>query len=324
MTTQNLTKLETIEHFLSIFETGQQHTPVFLDPLMASNIVIKFNYSNQRPVNAKKVSRYAAFIKNGSFRENTSIDFCVLDGEPHLVNGQHTLMAISESKVPFPITFNIHYVHTIKDIEKIYSTFDPAGAARTLNQVLGNIGNEIGITKKHDLRALGVAVKHIYADFANGNCIDTAKAHDLADHEIVKDLMREWAVEARHFFSDVNSGGQAADVFLRGAIVAVGLITYKYQPKMAIDFWKQAAMDDGLRKKDPRKTFFNWCQRNTTKNKQFVQHRAAIAAWNAFFEGKALTKIYTTPEKSAVILGTPIDLRRTMSQETQKEFDIGD
>lgn len=304
-------KLESIDHFLKICDGNERQFALLVQPEDALTLSIKYNYSEQRKLDDAKVRRYASFIKNKTFRARTSIDFCVINGEPHLVNGQHTLRAIHQSKEPFEIAFNLHHVKTLKDIEEIYSTFDPGGSVRTLNQVFGNIQNELGLTKKHETNALGVAVKYIHSGFNPGNPEDPSKEFDLLNHELVKNLMREWGGEARQFFSAISSGGVAAKVMLRGAIVAVGLITYRYQPEKAEQFWREAAMDDGLKKKDPRKTFFNWCQQNTTAGKQQIQHRAAIACWNAFFEGKELSGVYTSPERSAIILGTPIDLRRS-------------
>lgn len=292
------------------FQKGDRHLAANAEitPDVAVNLVTKYNYENQRPPSKKHVMVLAETMRRGEFREFTSIDFAVLDGIPHLINGQHTLHAISVAKKPIWLSIHLHRVSSKQEIEDRYSKYD-IGRTRSLRDVMGDIGEELGLTVK-ERDALAVAVGWINGGFRpySGND-DAIRIYEAKNFELKKSMMREWAREASAFFGCINPApGFNKALFYRGAVLAVALITLRHSKEKALEFWSGSAIDDGLRNGDPRKALINWLRNNPVGKTQTMQHRAAIACWNAWFKEKNLTKVYPDTGASLNILGTPIEI----------------
>ena len=280
-----------------------------MTPSFAIHIVAKHNYVNQRPCSKNHVAVLAEAMKRGEFREYTGIDFAVLNGEPHLINGQHTLNAISASGKPIWLSINFHKVKEDKEIERLYSKYD-IGRTRSIQDVMGNIGEELGLAKKAR-DSLAVAVNWInlgFRPYSWGD--DIVRSYESKDLELKKSLMREWAKEANTFFEAI---GDAAPfnkaLFYRGQVLAVALVTLRACKDKAYPFWYGTAQDDGLRNGDPRKALINWLRNNPVGKNQSMQHRAAIACWNAWFNDRQLTRVYPDTDASLNILGTSIEIK---------------
>lgn len=290
--------------------TGQRHqvADIHVCPGQAIEAATQYNYVNQRQYSRQHVLVLAEAMKRGEFREYTPIDFAVLDGVPHLVNGQHTLRAISHAGSPFWLSVHFHRVEDVSEIDALYSKYD-IGKTRNIRDALHGIGDELGLTVK-EREGLATAVNFINMGFRiySGND-DPVRIFEAKDFEVKKRLMREWAEEAKLVFAEIAPApGFNKQLFLRGAILAVALVTMRYQPDLAKPFWSGAAIDDGLRNGDPRKAFVNWLRNNKVGTSMRFQHRAAIASWNAWFSGRTLSKVYPATEAALKIAGTAIEI----------------
>lgn len=289
---------------------GDRHLAVNaqITPEVATNIVTNYNYENQCPYSKSHVLVLAEAMRRGEFREFTSIDFAVLDGVPHLINGQHTLRAIAAAKRPVWLSIHMHKVGAMHDVESLYSKYD-IGRTRSLRDTMGSIGEDLGLSVK-ERDALAVAVGWINLGFrmysSNG---DPVRIYEAKDFELKKSLMRDWSEEATELFSCIDPApGFNKLLFYRGAVLAVALVTMRYSKEKAIEFWSGAAIDDGLRNGDPRKALISWLRNNAVAKAQKMQHRAAIASWNSWIKEKSLTKVYPDTGASLKILGTPIEI----------------
>jgi hypothetical protein len=83
----------------------------------------------------------------------------------------------------------------------------------------------------------------------------------------------------------------------------------KHSPAQAYEFWEGIALDDGLRRGDPRKTFLIYIDNNDFKSRRNGVMVAGIP-WNHFYTGEKLAQIKLTDATQIKILGTPLDGRR--------------
>lgn len=291
--------------------TNERHIAINAEitPDVAVNIVTQYNYENQRPNSKSHVLVLAEAMRRGEFREFTSIDFAVLDGVPHLINGQHTLRAVSAAKKPIWLSIHLHKVDSTQAIEALYSKYD-IGRTRSLRDAMGVIGEELGLSVK-ERDALAVAVGWLNLGFRPyaGND-DPIRIYEAKDFELKKSLMRDWADEATAFFGCIDQApGFNKALFYRGAVSAVALVTFRHSKEKAVEFWSGAAIDDGLRNGDPRKALINWLRNNPAAKSIGKQHRAAIACWNAWSKNRTLDKVYPNTEGALKILGTPIEIK---------------
>jgi hypothetical protein len=97
---------------------------------------------------------------------------------------------------------------------------------------------------------------------------------------------------------------------MNGGVAAVALATFKFQPIAAAEFWSGVALNDGLKKGDPRQTLHMHLYANKIAGAGGLVNRAAFApatAWNAFFEGRELHIIKHYEGRKIKIAGTYFD-----------------
>ena len=291
-------------------ELRHQSFNALITPVTAKLIIDNYNYAHQRPLNHQHLHRLAEAMRRDEFREFTPIDFVIKDKKPVLVNGQHTLNAVIVSNKGIWLSVCMHDVKNDSKIEALYSKYD-MGRKRGLRDITSALPGEFSLPKR-EIDCLGVAVGVIHRNFAliHGR-MDVSLNYEMRDFEFIKSLMREWKEEAVLFFS-LMKGTPNRSLFERGPVLAVALITLRHKKDMAIDFWRGAAMDDGLRIGDPRKTAIKWLQDHSSASAVGVQHKVAIKCWNNWCEEKKITKIY--PEAGPFplkIFGTDIEIKNT-------------
>lgn len=291
---------------------------VYISPEAALDWVSKHNHVNQRRLSTLHVAEMAEAIRRGQFRQYTNISFAILNGEPLLVNGQHTLNAIYLSQLPIWLSVEFINVSDEKEVSELYSLYDN-GRLRSFADNMGDIGTELELKTMRERNSLGAAVNMLNLDFANFNRNHSAViAFESKSSELKKNLMRQWGVEARLYF-DAIRGATVANkaAFYRSAVVAVALVTIRDQGEAALNFWREAAYDSGMMTSDPRKELANWLRSNPTTKSQRTQHIAAINCWNAWFvagprkikQAKIVPKGVTGSSQITIQLTHPFTIR---------------
>jgi len=285
-------------------QAGKKHLTVdaVISPDYAWHMVTKYNYSKQREPSLKHAGALSEAIRRDAFRSYTSIEFAVLNEIPQLINGQHTLRAIAGAGKPVPLCIHFHLVSTEQEIENLYSLYDN-GRLRRMRDVSGNIGEELGLSvKERDAYAVAVSVINFGFTPSSGND-SPIKIFEAKDFEFRKKLMREYATEAKAVFAAINDGpAYNVKLFLRGQIIAVAIQTFRVNSAKAIDFWRGASMDDGLKAGDPRKALITWLRNESTTQRK-SQWRAAVACWNAWYDDRQLSRVFTATESATKIKG---------------------
>lgn len=287
-------------------EPSEKHRSfaIVVPPKEAQFWIDNFNYYLQRKFKPRLAALYVECMRLGTFRENTTISFAVLDGRPILVNGQHTLSAVSTFGKSVLLQVELRRVYSDSEVDQLYSTFDIGGLRTTLDAI-GGMDAELGL-KKEEAGKLSAAVKLITLGLKTRNGRVSVKLErDIKDHEFVKAAMRSWKAEANSYFDAIRSASRLdRNMFMRADVVATALVSYRFQPDVASKFWGIAANDDGLRKFDPRKTLGSWLRENsTTGTKVNDQHKACIACWNAFFTNRELAKVFTATTSATRLMG---------------------
>ena len=90
-------------------------------------------------------------MRLGTFRENTTISFAVLDGRPILVNGQHTLSAVSTFGKSVLLQVELRRVYSDSEVDQLYSTFDIGGLRTTLDAI-GLLAQKVALQHRQRYR----------------------------------------------------------------------------------------------------------------------------------------------------------------------------
>jgi hypothetical protein len=269
---------------------------IIVTPAMARQWLDEHNYVGQRHCRARHVTRLAAALEAGRFRERTTvIQFVALEDEYHLVDGQHTLEAIFKSGRSIPLTVIRERVTAISELRKIYSTFN-RDLPRRPNEILAGLG----LASRFHMRSTDIDLYYRSLRWVLGEFRIPSQATDIviaSDVGFVAAAMAEprWLTAANLAF-DVIAG--AATSYLRRAMrrhdaLAIMIATLTDDvadlPK-ARGIWQAVAADDGLRQGDPRKAIVNLLMQRGSGDARFhlLQLRSLATGYNAAYTGRRL------------------------------------
>lgn len=289
---------------------------VMVTPTHARALRESAHYGRQRPINDSHVRRLATEMTEGRFVGGTPVHICVLGlgGQSFIVNGNHTLEAVIESKVTIPLSFLYTTVESEAEVATIYANHD-IGRARIWADAIRASGlfGEMDASQQF-VSQFASALVPIQLGFkevvlrGTGRNASSEKLHNQArSRELRMQMMREYAHQADYFFLATHHARTKIQTMMRRAVVfAVALETFRYQPSTATEFWEGVAKDDGLRRSDPRKLLLSYLAESTANDpSKALQVRAVASAWNAYFDKREVTLLRSSLEHPFVLHGTP-------------------
>lgn len=283
---------------------------ITIHPGIASRILTEANFPDQRKITEDRLYAAKHSITNGTWNPYHTIHFVLLaDGAFWLVNGQTRMTAIAETGMPQKVGVVVQPVADEHEAREIYTQFDKAAGIRTSQQLL----NAAGIARDLDLpkqltnylySAMGIIANDM--QIPKGSSIDE-KSVAARNMENRMAAIGEWKTEAHVYAAAIEDAGK--DVrrqLMRAGTLAVALVTFRYQPERAAEFWVRVADGANLKKNDPRLTLArDLPSRNTGIGISNHSIQQAALAWNAYMENRELKIIKCIPEWRMYIAGTP-------------------
>lgn len=284
---------------------------VMCGPEQARSLRESCNFEgHQRDINDMNVERLASEMARGYFVAGTAVTFCVLPNKSMLlVNGNHTLEAISKSGVTLPLVFIYIKADDRESAGRIYARFDIHKARTWMDAARAvGIGDKPYVDKA--LAAMGFILAGFRSDSRNGLARYSRDARF--------GLLKEYD-EALAMMTQIVNNGVASirKLVIRQPVLAVALYTIKYRPSSAVKFWTDLVADDGLATTDPRKTLLRFLQattHNTIREKTEMTNGTAIA-WNAYMKGNPLQLIRPNALKTFRLYGTPLGMGEAYDEE---------
>lgn len=268
---------------------------------------LTFNFDRQRPINELSVRQLAEAMRRNTFTTNT-IKFAVFGDRRVLINGQHTLTAIMRSGKTLVLPVQDMAVSSEDDIGNLYYHEDIQRRRSFADSIRAVAGEDRFNLTRTQIKQVGAALKWIRAGFGVSR-----SEYAMTFQDDLLEWIPNWSWECRQLYRAITPcDGDARNMIIQQASMSIALITFRYQPEKANEFWRQVAQDDGLRSGDPRKTIHRFLR--TTKRASMSAARVdprrisrRIAhAWNAFCEGRDLQiSQVQDPTKLLIIAGTP-------------------
>jgi len=259
----------------------------------------------QREIRDRNVRRLGLEMEKGRFIQGTPVFFCVLpDGTQYIVNGNHTLEAVSYSGKPQTLVFIFLQVDTFAEAAAVYTSFD-VHKARTWTDALRATGkDQMPLASR-----VASAVKLIMSDFKYSP--ENVEANSSRASRF--DAMDEYETAAG-MLQDAIKGAPNLNqrIILRSAVMAVALETIRYQPSNGFEFWHAVAQDEGLVSGDARKALLRWLLSHPASkgSATYLMSRACAHAWNAWWKNQSITVLRPSSAGKIVLLGTPWDGKR--------------
>ncbi len=280
--------------------------PTKVTPELAKTLLDKFNYERNRSLAKYHVLELEELMKSDKWIEGHTITFVNMKGQIILVDGQHRLMAVAMQDKPHFFNFSIIPVKNLNEVHEAYCSFDVAIRKRSVSDVLNsaNFQEETGLAKTVS-RKLVAAAYLAENRLRRVHYTEDVKQRD-ASYRL--EIALKWADVARKYEMALNE----ADHYLKpkllsDGIFAVALLTYRWQERIAKQFWEGVTYSGGQSNADPRRTFERDLRnRNLQTNTRSLGEKIAARAWNAFFDRRPLKIIKVYPESGVELRGVGI------------------
>ncbi len=280
-------------------------------------------YDHQRKLRKHHVSFLANEMRNGRFMPTAEIHLMFRNGEPSMVNGQHTCAAIVEYGKPVAVTMRKTIVKEVGQIALTYAFGHDTGLRRTFNDAVGayNLAEATGLTNAQ-VQALSSAIRHICGGFYQPRNQQSQKG-ELTRRDSPADIVEyihAWATEAKLFFNTTfRCDHNITRLLEKRGVLSVAILTLYYQPEKAIDFWRGVAMPDGILWADPRMTARRALEDSKGKTGANAVSAARLSrqlarCWSAYYRGEELKQIKILDETAPIIMfGTPYNGKQPRS-----------
>lgn len=276
---------------------------VTITPEAAQSILDSCHYDRQRNLKKSNVIFLRKQMEAGKFLPTTTLTMDVRKTSVGLVDGRHRLTAVVESETTQG--FWLQFLCAPIARAEVYTTID-TGVARTNYDGMIALGTfddySFGSSRMSSIVA---AVRRIYAGMLSSD------REKLTATE-TSDLVREW-VKVSEVFHDHTSGGTLSNRLRSSKIMAVGLLTTRFQPERSEEFWRGVSADDGLAKDDPRKHLIRQLVDRSSPLRSISGSHDKWSAlymakcWNLFWANEAKSRIIIDTSSDIILDGTPYD-----------------
>lgn len=282
---------------------------VVVTPELALEWVTNYNYPKQRTVRQWWVAHLAEEMKAGNFSQDTAITFAWCGGKKYLVNGQHTLYAIVESERPTALTVIDTIAKDEGELASIYARFDTGLRRNTFDSDKAfDIAEKTGLDRT-SLNAFSGGLTIIDSGF-------NYSMNSRTSPDRRRDLIIEWC-PFMHQYIEAIKDGENYKQLRRGGCVSVALMTFRYVPTVAKEFWQAVSQDNGLLIGDPRKALNRFLAQTSvrggnirTSKKPITKFQSVLASakcWNAYHPKIEDMKLLRIPKDNKVVInGTPV------------------
>jgi hypothetical protein len=290
-------------------------TDEFFTPADAVRLLAETPFERQRPLNELKVAEQLHYLVTGHLRPCTTITLACVNGRRYLVNGQHTLTALSRWRgAGYWLSVEVYTVRSEEQVAELYKTFDRQ-RIRTLPDLYRADAryDTYGLARK-ELVKLGAAVPVVARGFRTDVFASQGYWYALLKDFHVRDaLIGSWAPAMREVQAALGGArNPVRNHLLRASVLSVMLVTYRHGAAAAGTFWPQVAADSGLVSGTPTHTLSRWLWEHTARQHNPADAQRYVAsAWNAHVGQRPLKQLRLERQADQPILlaGTPHDGR---------------
>lgn len=284
-------------------------------------------FPGQRPLRLYHAEFLARLMRRGQFIQGTQIHIVVLGKYRYLVNGQHTLKAVTLAQRPVLLNVLETQVETLQEAQDIYMAHD-RGLQRSLTDCYGvmEVNEGLHMTAREG-KALGSAMQLLAAGF-----LPLYGAHSSSQRGIVRGAMRDghtrwafmssWLPECHEYLEAVSGcAAPMKNALLRAPAMAVALVTFRFQPVDSAEFWRSVAHGTAAVPHPARALYEFLLGRPGKLYRGDVYARYVARAWNADYTDRTLKVIHTGSTYAAdpiVIEGTPYTKNAVMGYITEE------
>lgn len=259
-----------------------------------------------RPLSERRMMVYERILRAGNFRVVTwASAHCLETNCTYRVNGKHTSLMLSKlDKLPeFYVTLERYTCDTLKDVGKLYNTFDSSLSSRTTSDINAAFASTIAELKDIPLRLINLTVAASaylkWTDNELRRVSPAEKAEQLMDRTGFVHWLRK-VIPGISF----KSSNTLTKHLLRGPVAAAMMSTYDKAPRIAEQFWVMVRDESSPDRDDATRILARFLVRAALASgdarhgpeKKMVgfqeMYVKCIRAWNSFRTGEPTTLQY--------------------------------
>jgi hypothetical protein len=285
---------------------------VQVTPDMAKQWLEEWHYEGNRRERPVHTEFLAAEIKAGRFR-TSEMRVVHYNGKTFKTNGEHRCRAVVLADMPINVCLYHCEVTDREEVGLDYGVADTQMKRTVLDGVQAT-----GIMDNSGLSATRAncfisALKPIVGGFSGtAYSGSTVLAKSLG---IKLNAVRYWLDTAHELYNDLaGADNKITGRIERQAVLSVALVTRKFQPEKASEFWRAVAANDGLTKGDPRRELVKFLMNNPAKKRGYPWHSRVVAqAWNHHFHNRQCYLLRVNKVTDPILIeGTPYDGTRVI------------
>ncbi len=268
-------------------------------------------HSVMRAVREAHVNYLAKEMARGMFGSATiAFADCKENGRRFIVNGNHTLRAIVRSGVTLYLTVEHNECDTMDQVRHLYATYDKnllRGRADSLRAY--RAGEVLGITQT-DVAALSAGVAFILQDFGK---FGGGQGGRIPDDVLLRE-MKQWIAPFGQLLVAVgaaSTGPWHRRIIRRRAVLAVALITMRYQHERAFTFWQSVVTAEGVSRHSPALRLRDFLMEMALESGGAVGLNSNEIAttvaycWNKHYKNERIVQMKVSYDKPLEIAGAP-------------------
>jgi hypothetical protein len=287
-------------------------------PEKAKDILSRVDHKHQHKMQRKIRPNHVAFLAGevlaGQFTYGiVHLLYLERDKVWFLINGQHTLRAIIEADTEANILYIAERVEDYDTVVHHYQNFD-RGLGRSMTDTLRVFGvaEKTGLSNR-EITKIIAALKFAATGFTTGRF---TRVNDLVLIKAAEEISAEY-IDYRECIRSGRPGIKGK--MLNRAYLSVALLTFRYNPDKARQFWRDVAERDRLPNDSPafqladliRYTALYGGGVSITSSPSpldpKVAARSAAVAWNAYYQDDPLHKpLDRYSMKEFKLLGVPL------------------
>lgn len=275
---------------------------------------LKANYASNRKLRPSWVSYLVREMSEGRFMSTAEVHIMYRNGEPTMVNGQHTCSAIVAYGKPVRVTVRKTHTNEPGQIAMAYAFGHDNGVRRTFTDGMNayKLSEQTGLFPQQINKMVG-ALRYIKTGFRRGS-ITGGGSMKVSPADMVEYVIGLAPLVHKFDLAISPCEKPTRQKLYSVTSMSIALVTFYYKPIQAVNFWQQIAIPDKLAWSDSRVTARRYIDSSRLKGHvaEAELARKIARCWKAYLLEQPLQMAKVDHASIMAIEGTPFTGRQAV------------